>query len=286
LTQICEDLYGQPLSEATVAAANQRTYDNLAPFEQRVVELLPQAPVNGCDESGVRVAKRLYWLHVVSSPWLTFYGVHAKRGVEAMDEFGILPRCTHWLIHDHWKPYFTYDACLHALCNEHHLRELKFLHEEHHEDWAQEMSLLLLDCLERRKTQGVLDERQFKQVRAQYRAILKNGRRRHPRRAERGAQSKAANLLNRLEDFDLHVLAFTIFEEVPFTNNGAERDIRMEKTRQKISGCFRTLHGARVFARIRSYISTCRKQGRNILEELEKAIVGNPFLPSAPPAGP
>jgi transposase len=286
LTQICEDLYGQPLSEATVAAANQRTYDNLAPFEQRVVKLLPQAPVNGCDESGVRVAKRLYWLHVVSSPWLTFYGVHAKRGVEAMDEFGILPRCTHWLIHDHWKPYFTYDACLHALCNEHHLRELKFLHEEHHEDWAQEMSLLLLDCLERRKTQGVLDERQFKQVRAQYRAILKNGRRRHPRRAERGAQSKAANLLNRLEDFDLHVLAFTIFEEVPFTNNGAERDIRMEKTRQKISGCFRTLHGARVFARIRSYISTCRKQGRNILEELEKAIVGNPFLPSAPPAGP
>jgi len=112
------------------------------------------------------------------------------------------------------------------------------------------------------------------------------GRSRHPRRADRGPQGKAANLLNRLEDFDLHVLAFTIFEEVPFTNNGAERDIRMEKTRQKISGCFRTLHGARVFARIRSYISTCRKQGRNILDALESAFMGKPFIPSAPAAGP
>jgi len=107
LTRICEDLYGQPLSEATVAAANQRAYDNLAPCEQSVLELLPQAPVNGCDESGVRVAKRLHWLHVVSNPGLTFYGVHPKRGVEAMDDLGILPRCKNWLIHDHWKPYFT-----------------------------------------------------------------------------------------------------------------------------------------------------------------------------------
>jgi transposase len=286
LTQVCQDLYGQPLSEATVAAANQRAYDYLAPFEQRVAELLPQAPVNGCDESGVRVAKSLYWLHVVSNPGLTFYGVHPKGGVEAMDALGILPRCHHWLIHDHWKPYFTYEDCLHALCNEHHLRELKFLHEEHQEVWAQKMSTFRLDCLQRRKRQGVLDQRQFKKVRAQYRAILREGRRRHPRRAEPGAQSKAANLLDRLEGCDLMVLAFTVFEEVPFTNNGAERDRRMEKTRQKISGCFRTRHGARVFARIRSYISTCRKQGRNILEALEGALVGKPFIPSAPPAGP
>jgi transposase len=286
LTRVCEDLYGQPLSEATIAAANQRAYENLAPFEQRVAELLPQAPVNGCDESGVRVAKTLHWLHVVSNPGLTFYGVHPKRGVEAMNDLGILPRCRNWLIHDHWKPYFTYKDCLHALCNEHHLRELKFLHEEHQEDWAQKMSAFLLACLERRKQQGVLDQRQYQQVRARYHAILQEGRRRHPRRAQRGAQSKAANLLDRLEDFDGHVLAFTVFEEVPFTNNGAERDIRMEKTRQKVSGCFRTLHGARVFARIRSYISTCRKQGRNILEALEKAVVGQPFMPSAPSAGP
>ena len=286
LTRVCEDLYGQPLSEATIVAANQRAYEQLAPFEQRVVELLPQAPVNHVDESGLRVAKTLHWLHVVSNPALTFYGVHPKRGREAMDYFDILPHCTHWLIHDHWKPYFTYDQCLHALCNEHHLRELKFLYEEHQEDWAQAMSTLLLDRLAYRKDHGVLDQAQFRKLQVQYHAILSQGRRRHPRRTDRGAQSKAANLLTRLEDFDLNVLAFTIFEEVPFTNNGAERDIRMEKTRQKVSGCFRTLHGARVFARIRSYISTCRKQGQNILDALEKAIMGGPFMPSAPTAGP
>jgi transposase len=286
LTRLCEDLYGQPLSEATIVAANQRAYEHLAPFAQKLVEWLPQAPVNHVDESGLRVAKTLHWLHVVSNPSLTFYGVHPKRGTEAMDHFGILPRCTHWLIHDHWKPYFTCEQCLHALCNEHHLRELKFLHEEHHEAWAQEMSAFLLRGLARRKTRGVLNPRQFQKVHAQYHAILRQGRHRHPRQAGPGAQSKAANLLDRLEDFDLNVLAFTIFEEVPFTNNGAERDIRMEKTRQKVSGCFRTLHGARVFARIRSYISTCRKQGQNILEALEKAVAGSPFIPSAPAAGP
>jgi transposase len=126
----------------------------------------------------------------------------------------------------------------------------------------------------------------FQRVRAQYRAILKKGRRRHSRRAGHSAQSEAANLLDRLEDFEPSVLAFTTFTEVPFTNHGAERDIRMEKTRQKISGCFRTLHGARVFARIRSYLSTCRKQERNPLEALQRAIIGKPFVPSAPPAGP
>lgn len=286
LTRICEDLYGQPLSEATIVAANQSSYAHLAVFEQRVVELLPQAPVNGCDESGVRVAQRLHWLHVVSNPQLTFYGVHAQRGAEAMDEFGILPRCKNWLIHDHWKPYFTYRDCFHALCNEHHLRELKFVAEEDHEPWAQEMSQFLLDCLARREREGVLDERQFKRVQARYRAIIKKGRYLHPRPTGRGPQSKAANLLRRLEDFEMSVLAFTIFAEVPFTNNGAERDIRMEKTRQKISGCFRTLHGARVFARLRSYISTCRKQRRNILEALQQAILGKPFMPAGLPAGP
>ena len=124
------------------------------------------------------------------------------------------------------------------LCNEHHLRELKFLYEEHQENWAQAMSTLLLDSLAHRKDQGVLDQAQFRKLQAQYRAILSQGRQRHPRRTGHGAQGKATNLLNRLEDFDLNVLAFTLFEEVPFTNNGAERDIRMEKTRQKILAAF------------------------------------------------
>ena len=144
------------------------------------------------------------------------------------------------------------------------MRELKFLYEEHQEGWAEELSRFLLDCNERCQRQGVLSEKSFKKILAQYHAILAIGRRRHPRLQGRGPQSKAANLLNRLIDFDLCVLAFLSDPVVPFTNYQGERDIRMEKVRQKISGCFRTLRGARVFARNRSYISTCRKQGRNI----------------------
>ncbi len=286
LTRICQDLYGQPLSEATVIAANERTYENLAPFEHALWELLPQAPVNHCDESGLRVAGALHWLHVVSNAHLTFYGVHPKRGREAMDYFDILPRCRNFLVHDHWKAYFTYEDCLHALCNQHHLRELKFLYEEQQEFWAQELSRFLLDLHQRCLTHGVLGRREFKKCLAAYRVILGKGRRRHPRQEGHAAQTKAANLLDRLEDFEMSVLAFAVFAEVPFTNNGGEQDIRMQKVQQKISGCFRTLHGARVSARIRSYISTCRKQGRNILDELEKAILGSPFIPSAPPTGP
>lgn len=286
LTELCEDLYGQPLSEATIVAGNRRTYETLAPFEQRVQDLLVQAPLVHGDESGLRVAGRLHWLHVVSTAQLTFYGVHPNRGTKAMDEFNILPRCKNWIIHDHFKPYFTYQDALHALCNEHHLRELKFLYEEHQESWAQELSAFLIEANERGQREGVLAEKEFKKALARYHGILAKGRRRHPRRQGRGAQSKAANLLDRLEDYDLCVLAFLFDPDVPFTNNQGERDIRMEKVRQKISGCFRTLQGARVFARIRSYISTCRKQGRNILDELENAIRGNPFIPSLPTRGP
>jgi transposase len=286
LTQLCQDFYGQPLSEATVVSANERTYEQLALFEQRLQVLLPQAPASNLDESGGRVAGKLHWVHVVSTPQLTFYGVHPQRGHEAMDELAIVPRCRHFVIHDHFKPYFRYTRCLHALCNEHHLRELKFVFEQEHEAWAGQMSRFLLDCLARRKREGVLGERQFKKVRRRYRAILKQGRVLHPRVEGGGAQGKAANLLRRLEDFEWNVLAFTVFEEVPFTNNGAEQDIRMVKTRLKVCGCFRTLHGARVFGRIRSYISTCRKQRRNILDALQAAVLGRPFIPSAPPRGP
>jgi transposase len=286
LTQVCQDLYGQPLSEATIVAANQRAYGNLAPFEQQLLVVLPQAPLNHCDESGLRVAGQLHWLHVVSNATLTFYGVHPKRGAQAMDYFNILPRCQNWIIHDHFKAYFTYQDCLHALCNEHHLRELKFLYEEQQELWAQELSSFLLDCNARRKAEGVLEEKEFKKVLAKYHAILAKGRRRHPRLQGPGPHSKAANLLRRLEDYDLCALAFLFDPVVPFTNNQGERDIRMEKVRQKISGCFRTLHGARVFARIRSYISTCRKQGHNILDSIENAVLGNPFIPSLPNRGP
>lgn len=284
LAQLCQDLYGQPLSEGTVVTGNERAYESLAPFEQALKTLLPQAPVIHCDESGLRVAGKLHWLHVVSNTRLTFYGVHSIRGSEAMDALDILPHCNNWIVHDHFKAYFTYEDCLHVLCNQHHLRELKFLWEEHQEAWADELSRFLLDCNRRRNRTGVLGEKAFGNLHARYHGILAKGRRLHP--GNRGAQSKAANLLDRLEGYDLCVLAFLTQPHVPFTNNQGERDIRMIKVRQKISGSFRTLRGAQVFARIRSYISTSRKQGRNILSELENVVLGHPFIPSLQNRGP
>ena len=289
LAQLCEDLFGQPLSAGTVAAANERAFAQLEPFAQALVEQVSQAEVVHLDESGIRVEGSLHWLHVASTRALTFYGAHAKRGVEAMDALGIIGACRQWVVHDHWKPYFVYEECVHAVCNQHLLRELKFLWEEQHELWARQMSDLLLTFHERRQKHGALNERQFKGALKDYRAVVRRGRYRHPRLAPgqgRCAQSKAANLLDRLQDFDLCVLAFLLDERVPFTNNQAEQDIRMIKVRQKISGSFRTLRGAHIFCRIRSYISTCRKQGRNIWEAIQMAVLGTPFIPSCPPTGP
>ena len=289
LAQLCEDVFGQPLSAGTLAAANERAYEKLAGFAETLAHQVSQSDVVHLDESGLRVQGTLHWLHVASTSQLTFYGVHPKRGTEAMDAFGIVGACRQWVVHDHWKPYFSYQECLHALCNEHLLRELKFLWEEEKETWAGQMSDLLLAFHRRRQKHGAFNERQFKHALKRYRTVLRRGRYRHPRQA-RGqsscAQSKAANLLDRLDAFDLNVLAFLFDERVPFTNNQAEQDIRMIKVRQKISGCFRTLKGAQIFCRIRSYLSTCRKQGRNLWEAIELAVKGSPFIPSTPHASP
>ena len=144
LRQTCLDLFGQPLSLGTLTQINHRAYQTLAPVEAAIIRALIQAPVVNVDESGLRVANSLHWLHVAGTARLTYYGVHSRRGSEAMDALGLLPHCRYWLVHDHWKPYYKYDA-LHALCNQHLLRELKFLWEEHQQAWADQLSRFLLD---------------------------------------------------------------------------------------------------------------------------------------------
>jgi len=286
LRQACLDLFGQPLSLGTLSQTNERAYQTLEPVASAIARGLIQASVVHVDESGLRVAGSLHWLHVASTADLTFYGVHDKRGTEAMDALGILPECRHWLVHDHWKPYYKYNA-LHALCNQHLLRELKFLAEEEHQDWAAQLSRFLVDWKDNPITQLGLDEEQFLGAHTRYKEIVCQGRQRHPRRQPgqgRARQSKTANLLDRLEDYDLYVLAFLIDPQVPFTNNQGEQDIRMIKVKQKISGCFRTLPGAQMFARIRSYLSTCRKQGRNLWDACHQLVIGQPFMPNLPPA--
>ena len=286
LGQVCRDIFGQPLSLGTLTQSNQRAYEALAPVESAIVQGLQQAPVVHVDESGLRVEASLHWLHVASTPELTFYGVHHKRGKEAMDALGVLPGCHAWLMHDFWKPYFKCDA-LHALCNQHLLRELKFLSEEHKQEWASDLAGFLVNQKNAPQTAAGLDEEQFNVVLAQYQRIVSQGRKLHPRQPPaqgqgRSRQTKEANLLDRLEDYDLSVLAFLVDPRVPFTNNQGERDIRMVKSKEKISGGFRTFKGAQVFARIRGYFSTARKQGKNLWEAAKLALIGQPFMPASP----
>lgn len=287
LRQTCADLFGQNISLGTLATTNARAYEALAPVETAIIQALTQAPVVNVDESGLRVEGKLHWLHVASTSLLTFFGVHDNRGAEAMKALGVLPHCLAWLIHDFWKPYLKFDA-LHALCNQHLLRELKFLFEQCGEIWADKLSRFLLDWKDDPRARDGLEEKVFDQAHRQYRCILAEGRRKHPRRKPgqgRTRQDKATNLLDRLEDYDYCVLAFLLDPNVPFTNNQAEQDIRMIKVKQKISGCFRSLHGALCFARIRSYLSTCRKQGFNLWEACFHAASGSPFMPDTQSSG-
>jgi len=288
LSQLVSDLYGTSVSVATILDASRRSYSNLAPFEEDLINTLIDSKVLHADESGVRTAKKLYWLHSASTESLTFYGVHQKRGTLAMDHFNILPNFKGRLIHDFWKPYLHYD-CDHGLCNAHHLRELVFLFEQQEQAWAKKMFDLLLEMnnFVGEQSNQLTPEQKAPWLK-KYHEILSEGWTANPlpekppkKKRGRAAKTKSQNLLTRFGDFEESVLAFLHDINVPFTNNLAEQDIRMIKVRLKISGCFRTVQGAEHFARIRSYLSTARKQGRNILDSITAAIKGAPFMPAA-----
>ncbi|MGH7148277.1 MAG: IS66 family transposase [Nitrospiraceae bacterium] len=294
ISQMCADLFGQPVSEATIHAAVLTAYQRLAGFEAKVTRLLEQAKLAHADETGLRVAGKLYWLHNLSTRLLTWYGIHRKRGTEAIKDFGILQRFAGSLVHDCYSSYFTLKNCLHGLCNAHFLRELIFLYEVFHQEWAKKMHDLLLEMLqfvtEQKERTGQLTAAQLTPWLKRYQAILRQGRAANPPlqpapspRRGRRKQTKAQNLLDRLEQHELSVLAFLHDFRVPFTNNQSEQDLRMMKVQQKISGAFRTLLGAQMFARIRGYVSTVRKHRHNVFQDIVHVFAGQPFMPRAPP---
>ncbi len=287
--QLMEDIFAQKVSEGTLFRAINTCHERLSSVAETIKAQLRKAGILHADESGVRTAGSLHWLHAASTKRLTFYGIHEKRGRIAMDEFGILPGFSGRLIHDFWKPYLTYD-CLHGLCNTHHLRELLFLVEEHHQAWAKKMMTLLLDLREltsaHKEVSAQLTEEEKTPWLEHYRAIVSQGWGENPlpepvpEKRGRIPKTKAQNLLVRLGERESNVLAFLHDLNVPFTNNLGEQDIRMIKVRLKISGCFRTLKGARQFARIRGYLSTSRKNERNLLDAMTQVFQGTPFIPS------
>ncbi|MEK7996396.1 MAG: IS66 family transposase [Planctomycetota bacterium] len=291
--QMCADLFGHPVSEATIQASVVSAHDQLTGFEETVTSLMKKEKVAHADETGVRAAGKLHWLHSLSTRFLTWYGVHRKRGAEAMDELGVLKKFKGRLIHDCLPSYFKLKNCRHGLCNSHLLRELTFIHEVYRQEWARKMSDLQREMLQyvkaRKECVSRLTAKQLAPWIKRYRAILREGRAVNPAfpppetpRRGRRKQSKPQNLLDRLEQHERSVLAFLHDFRVPFTNNQAEQDLRMMKVQQKISGTFRTIEGARMFARIRSYVSTVRKHERDVFENIVLLFEGQPFMPHAP----
>lgn len=288
------DLYNQDIAEGTILSACQELAEKVAPVQEAVKEHLTYiAKVVRFDESGARVTGKLHWFHVSCNERLTYYAVHAKRGKIAMNEIGVLPNFKGRAIHDDLPSYFRY-GCDHGLCNAHHLRSLEFLLERYPQAWVKKLKELLLEikaAVEKAaaKAKTRLPAKMLDHFSARYDAIVKQGFKQCPSPAEpegqkrkrgRPKQSFAKNLLDRLHDHKEAVLAFMYDFNVPFENNLAERDIRMLKVKQKVSGCFRSLHGANIFCIIRGYISTARKNGQRVLEILNSAFCGQPYYPA------
>jgi transposase len=250
------------------------------------------------DETGARVAGRLHWVHSASTSLLTLVTVHAKRGKVAMDQAGVLPGFAGVAVHDGWAPYWRYEVT-HALCGAHLLRELEGVAEGPGQGWAAGMAELLIDvklAADRARAAGAgrVEDAARARLHARYERLLADGRAANPplpatdRRRGRARRSPAGRLLIRLDTHRDEVLRSLDDCRVPFDNNQAERDLRMVKLQQKISGCWRTPAGAQGFLALRSYLATARKQGMNPLVVLGQLFQGHPWLPapgplSAPP---
>ncbi len=291
------DIFGRSLSTGTLVNAVQDCHQNLAGVEERIRELLTEAEVLHVDETGMRVTGIRQWLHVASTEFLTWYGYHRKRGNLATDDMQILPRFKGTMVHDFWAPYFRYPS-RHALCNAHLLRELKGISENYQHSWSEELHALILEI--KREVDSVrehscsLNPPKIADFEDRYFRILENGLNEIPIPANsdfpgkrgRKKQSKAKNLIDRCKKFHREILSFMHNFSIPFSNNLAERDIRMAKLQQKISGTFRSEEGAAAFCRIRGYLSTVKKNERPVLASLVGAFQGNPFIPITRSSGP
>ena len=295
ISELLADLFGRGPAVGTLHRASLACAARLAEVEAAIKAALSTAAIAHADETGLAVAGKRQWVHVLSTTRLTHYAWHARRGHAATDAIGILPAFTGRLIHDGWAPYWHY-RCQHGLCNAHHLRELTAIAEQPGQGWATELHALLV-AMKRHVDAGRAAGRRSSppavrdQFVARYRALLAAGYAANPppQRAADGPkrgrlkQSKARNLLDRLRGHEAEALAFLHDWAVPFDNNQAERDLRMLKVQQKISGTFREAAGADAFCRIRGYIATLRKQARPVLAALDLTFTGHPPMPSLLP---
>ena len=273
IEQLLGDIYNCSFNESTAISANLRCYNDLESTELVIKKAVLKSHVVHFDETGMRVEAKLHWFHTASTTFYTYLFVHQRRGKEALNStYSLLPDFKNWAVHDCWKSYFEFKDCTHALCNAHILRELEAL-RENGSLWAVEMKQLLLDLynLSEKATLIVHDKQLWID---KYLLICKNADEEEPKPIQnpnkRGKvkNSKGRNLLNRLVEHLNGILAFAFIETIPFTNNQAERDIRCLKTKQKVATSFRTFDGAKHYARIQSFVSTCRKQQMSVFQNL------------------
>ena len=294
--QFFADLFGLNLSPGTLQNIIERAAKQLNPVVEQIKDGLIAGQILHCDESGFYVGGQRHWLHVAATPTLTCYYPHPRRGRKATDAMGILPEFRGTAIHDFWSAYRQYQACKHGLCNVHHLRELTAVAENDNQSWATRFKWFLLS------TKQVVEQAQLTeatalpmekvaQIERIYNQLVASALQANPPPAGgwpkgkrgRAKKTKPRNLAERLDKHRHEVLAFVYDFKVPFDNNLAERDIRMLKVQQKISGCFRSRAGAKDFCTIRSYLSTMRKQGVSVWSALGSVFSGNILMPDLTP---
>jgi transposase len=288
LAKISQDVLGIPVSQGTLVNLVHKCGQSLKDSMVYIKDQLKQSSVVHVDETGTRVKGENRWLHSAGNEQFTYLETHPKRGNAATDAIGILPGFTGIAVHDFWKPYYNYGSCKHAICNAHILRELNGIAENYQQTWPGQMKDLLIEIKQSIENNlGILSLAEFEDFENRYDVVLRLGEKENPLARKtltlshtrgRKAHSKARNLLERMLLYKQDILRFMDDPEVPFDNNLAERDIRMSKLQQKISGGFRSDQGNTAFDRIRSYIATALKKGISVFEAIQAAVSGKPLF--------
>jgi len=290
ISELLEDFVSHKISSGTIYNMLNNFYDKLEPFENDIKDLLLKSEVINVDETGNRVKNKLHWTHTVSSSIATYYMIHKKRGKDAIEDMAILPNFKGIAVHDHWKPYNKY-LCTHSFCNAHHLRELIGIVQNEDVRWAFDMHSLLTNMNNyiynlNENDKSSPSKGKIQQFYQQYDKICEAALKFYPpphnptNSKRKLKQCKGKNLLDRFIIYKDETLRFFTNLLVPFTNNLAERDLRMIKVKEKISGCFASFKGAQIFNRIRSYISTVKKNNRSVLDELNNILIGKYYVPN------
>lgn len=284
MQKLMKTLMGKVISEATMLNWVLRLHYALADWEASAIEEILTRPAMHVDETSLRVDKKNHWIHVYSSGDITLKFLHRRRGREAIEKIGVIPRYGGVVIHDCLASYLSYDHCGHGLCGSHLLRELAFIKDANGYRWAANMKRLLQEACAKvaGRKRKKLTKAEYGKLQKGYRNILTRGEKELPvipprPKGKRGriAKSDAHNLLDRLKQHETAVLLFAKESYVSFTNNRAERDLRMAKVKQKVSGCFRTQKHAEAYCRISSYLQTMANRGYNPLVALQMAFLGH-----------